>query len=67
MANNNKLDTANNLTGLSDVLELVTDAWNYPSSRTSSLRGMLSARDTWRYLSGREIAGVSGKARQEIV
>jgi len=23
------LDTANNLTGLSNVLELVTDAWNY--------------------------------------
>jgi len=34
---------------------------------TSSLRGVLSARDTWQHLSGREIAGASGKAKQEIV
>mgnify|MGYP001563297483 FL=1 len=48
-------DRGGDASELSNVLELVTDAWNYPSSRNLvSLRGMLSAQSSWWYFPGRE-------------
>ncbi|OFX24950.1 MAG: hypothetical protein A2041_09995 [Bacteroidetes bacterium GWA2_31_9b] len=49
-------DRGGDASELSNVLELVTDAWNYPSSRNFvSLRGRLSARGAWWHLPGREV------------
>jgi len=36
-------DRGQSLNEMNEILETINNAWNYPSSRTSSLRGMLSA------------------------